>query len=57
MYKESTHSLRFFAKEGHPLSHCYSKKESASNDILIHFVEFSNEHNSDRISNATESNL
>ena len=35
----------------------YSEKESQSNDTLLHFVEFSNEHNSDRSSNATRSNL
>ena len=34
----------------------YSEKESESNDVLIHFVEFSNVHNSDRSSNATRSN-
>ena len=31
----------------------YSEKESQSNDTLLHFVEFSNVHNSDRSSNAT----
>ena len=35
----------------------YSEKESQSNDTLLHFVEFSNLHNSDRSSNATQSNL
>ena len=35
----------------------YSKKESESNDILLHFIEFSNVHNSDRSSKATRSNL
>ena len=35
----------------------YSKKESQSNDILLHFVEFSNVHNLDRRSDATRSNL
>ena len=35
----------------------YSEKESQSNDILLHFVEFSNVHNSDRSSNTTRSNL
>ena len=35
----------------------YSKKECESNDISVHFVEFSNVHNCDRISNATLSNL
>ena len=34
-----------------------SEKESESNDFLIHFVEFSNVHNSGRSSNATRSNL
>ena len=29
----------------------FSKKESESNIVLIHFVEFSNVHNSDRSSN------
>ena len=33
----------------------YSKKKS--NDILTHSVEFSNVHNCDRSSNATQSNL
>ena len=64
LYKERTnywlpiiHSLSFCAEEGHPLSLRYSKKEFESNDILIHFVEFSNVHNSDRISNVTQSNI
>ena len=35
----------------------YSEKESRSNDTLLHFVEFSNVHNSDRSSSATRSNL
>ena len=35
----------------------YSKKESGSNDISLDFVEFSNVHNTDRNSNATQSNL
>ena len=34
-----------------------SERESQSNDTLLHFVEFSNVHNSDRSSNATRSNL
>ena len=62
--KESTnywlpisHLLGFCAEEDHPLSLSYSQKESESNDILIHFVEFSNVHNSDRISNVTQWNL
>ena len=49
------------------LSHCtspsanrpfsYSKKESGSNDISLDFVEFSNVHNTDRSSDATQSKL
>ena len=35
----------------------YSRKECGSNDISLHFVEFSNVHNYDRSSNATQSNL
>ena len=35
----------------------YSKKECGSNDISSHFVEFSNVYNTDRKSNATQSNL
>ena len=35
----------------------YSEKESQSNDTLLHFVEFSNVHNSDRSPNATRSNV
>ena len=35
----------------------YSEKESQSNDTLLHSVEFSNVHNSDKSSNATRSNL
>ena len=35
----------------------FSKKESESNDILLHFVEFSSVHNSERSSNATRLNL
>ena len=35
----------------------YSRKESGSNDILLHSVEFLNMHNTDRSSNATLSNL
>ena len=31
----------------------YSERQSQSNDTLLHFVEFSNVHNSDRSSNAT----
>ena len=64
LYNESTnywlpiiHSFGFCGEEGHPLSFSYSKKESESNDILIHFVEFSNVHNSDRISNVVQWNL
>ena len=37
-------------------SFSYSEKESQSNDTLLHFIEFSNLHNSDRSSNATRSN-
>ena len=33
------------------------RKESQSNDNLLHFVEFSNVHNSDRSSNPTRSNV
>ena len=36
---------------------CFSEKDSQSNDTLLHFVEFSNVHNSDKSSNATRSNL
>ena len=32
----------------------YSEKESQSNDTLLHFIEFSNVHNSDRSSNALD---
>ena len=32
----------------------YSKKESESNDVMMHFEEFSNVHNSDGSSNATQ---
>ena len=35
----------------------YSEKESQSKDDILHYVEFSNVHNSDRRSNATRSNL
>ena len=35
----------------------YSKTESESKDISLHFVEFSNVHITDRSSNATQSNL
>ena len=35
----------------------HSKKESESNDILLHFVEFSNVHQRDRRSNVTRSCL
>ena len=35
----------------------YSKIECGSNDISLDFVEFSNVHNTDRSSNATQSNL
>ena len=37
---------------------CYSKNESKWNDIVTQlFVDFSNVHNSDGSSNATQSNL
>ena len=44
-------------RENKPFSH--SEKKPESNDILPHFVEFSNIHssNSDRRSNATQPNL
>ena len=48
-------SSTFFRGNNRPFS--YSEKESQSNDTLLHFVEFSNVHNSDRNSNATRSNL
>ena len=35
----------------------YSENERGSNDISLQFVEVSNVHNCDRISNATLSNL
>ena len=35
----------------------YSEKEAGSNDISLHLVEFSNVHNTDRSSNATQSSL
>ena len=35
----------------------YSGKESESNDILLHYIEFSNVYNSDRSTDATRSNL
>ena len=35
----------------------YSEKVGQSNDTLLHFVEFSNVHNTDRSSDATRSNL
>ena len=35
----------------------YSKKEVGSNDISSDFVEILNVHNTDRSSNATQSNL
>ena len=45
----------FAEQRNRPFS--YSEKESQSNDTLLHFVEFSNVHNSDRSSNATRSNF
>ena len=50
------HSFGFCAEEGHRLRRINSNKESESNDILIHFIEFSNVHNSDRSSSVTQSN-
>ena len=35
----------------------FSEKESQSNDTLLHFVEFSNMHNGESSSHATQSNL
>ena len=35
----------------------YSEKESQLNDTLLHFKEYSNEHNCDRSCNITQSNL
>ena len=35
----------------------YSEKESQSNDALLHSVEFSNVHNSDRSSSSSSSSL
>ena len=35
----------------------YSENECESNEISLHFVEFSNVHNCGRSSNATQSNL
>ena len=51
------HSFGFYAEEGHRLGLSNSKKESESNDIMIHFVEFSNVYNSDRIFNVTQMNF
>ena len=51
------HSFGFGAEEGHRLCLSFLKKESKLNHNLIHFVEFSNLHNSDRISIVTQSNL
>ena len=48
-------ALRLVKKGNRPFS--YSEKESQSNDTLLRFVEFSNVHNSDRSSNATQSKL
>ena len=49
------HKERSLLASNRPFS--YSEKESQSNDTLLHFVEFSNVHNSDRSPNATRSNL
>ena len=54
-YNPSSTVLTFLQLINRPFS--YSEKESQSNDTLLHFVEFSNVHNSDRSSNATRSNL
>ena len=43
--------------EGPHRSFSYSRKESESNDVMMHFEEFSNVHNNERTSNATRSNL
>ena len=48
-------SVQFLFSANRPFS--YSEKESQSNDTLLHFVEFSNVHNSDRSSNAIQSNF
>ena len=51
----SSHHRKVPDTEHRPFS--YSGKESASNDVMMQFYEFSNVRNSDRISNATRSNL
>ena len=48
----STENVHF---QNRPFS--YSKNESGSNDISIHFVQFSNVHDTDRSSDTTQSNL
>ena len=53
--KERTRERIWDRRRNRPFSN--SKKESGSNDTLLHFVEFSNVYNSDRSSNATQSNL
>ena len=45
----------FLRPNNRPFS--YSGKESQSNDVMMQFEEFSNVHNSDRISNASRSNF
>ena len=47
--------LYFDDSSNRPFS--YSGKESESNDVMMHFEEYSNAYNSDRTSNATRSNL
>ena len=47
-----TRSSTGISDDNRPFS--YSKKESGSNDISLHLVEFSNVHNTDRSSHATQ---
>ena len=47
--------ILFLKSDNRPFS--YSENESGSNDISLNFVEFSNVHNCDRNSNATQSNF
>ena len=42
---------------GYDLMKTRLKKESESNDVMMHFEEFSNVHNSNKSSNATPQNL
>ena len=46
-----------FTKSSDNRPFSYSENESGSNDISLHSIEFSNVHNCDRSSNATQSNL